>query len=216
MSQAIDLITLRRKVLSLLGAVLTTGALFTLVVPLSHWLAEEPESPEPAQVRTVNLPPPEPPPPEPPTVAMQNAAEAVAAAPRPLGAPIKLEALPTNSPAISGVVTGLADVENFPVELSGLNEMPIFEVVDLDRRPQLLQSPPNTKPYELQRANVSGKVLLSVLISPKGHVSVIEVKEADDERLVRYAKRFAEKCVFEPPMHNNQPVTASYLFPLHF
>ncbi|WP_309385200.1 energy transducer TonB [Cerasicoccus frondis] len=218
MSQTIDTSQWARKAASMVGALGVTAALFVLVVPLSHWLAKDPATIQSTPLQTVNLapPPPPPPPPELQAAAMENASDASAAAPRPLGAPIELEALPTNSPALSGFVTGLLDVEKFPVEMTGLDEIPIFEVVDLDKKPARIYTPPNNKPYELQRDGISGRVLLQILISPQGHVSVTEVVSYDHERLVKYARSFAEKCRFESPLHNNQPVTATYLFPIEF
>lgn len=218
MSQALDAPDLLPKAASFTFAVLVTGALFVFVVPLSHWLAKEPQTIESTPLQTISLEPPPPPPPVAETEPMlaQQAADASNAAPRPLGEPIELQALPTNSPALAGFATGLLEVDKFPVEMTGLAEIPVFEVVDLDRIPQMVGSPPLEKPYELQRANVSGAVRLKVLISPAGHVSVVEVLSYDDERLIKYAKRFAEKCRFEPPLHNNQPVTATYVFPIGF
>ncbi|WP_309397768.1 energy transducer TonB [Cerasicoccus maritimus] len=218
MSQTLDAPDLLPKAASFICAVLVTGALFTFVVPLSHWLAKEPQVIENTQVELFSYEPPPPPPQIAQSEPMlaQQAADASAAAPRPLGEPIELQALPTNSPALAGFATGLLEVDEFPVEMTGLAEIPVFEVVDLDSIPQMVSSPPREKPYELQRAGVSGAVRLKVLISPAGFVSVVEVLSYDDERLIKYAKRFAEKCRFEPPMHNNQPVTATYVFPIGF
>ncbi|GHB99210.1 TonB family protein [Cerasicoccus arenae] len=216
MSHAVDFTSWRSRLVSLTGSALVTAVLFVLVVPLSHWLAKDPVAPPPRTISTVTLPPPPPPPLTTEQEVVQEIAEVTASAPRPLGAPIELQALPTQTLQLSGVTTGVLDIEQFPLQMSGPAEALVFDVVDLDRVPQLISNPARVMPYDLLRDEIRGQVRLKILISPKGHVSVLEVLSTDHERLITPARRFAEKCRFEPPMRNNQPVATAYIFPISF
>lgn len=214
MSLAIDLIAWRRRFISLAGSAVVTGLLFVLVVPLSHWLAPEPLDNTPNAVSAVYLPPPPPPPPE---QSLEAAAETqmLTSAPRPLGAPIEIDALPIGAPQPVGFADGDLVMDSFNLALGGL-QATVFEVHDLDRIPQRISNPPRMAPYELVRDEIHGTVRLRVLISPEGHVKVQDVLYSDHPRLVPHARKFAEKCRFEPPMRNGQPVATAFDFPISF
>jgi len=214
MSTVIDFPEWRGRLQSLLGALVITAMLFILVVPLSHWLAPNPEQNSSAAVQTVAMPPPSPPKAEVQTISAP--APTLSAAPQPLGAALKLHALHTDVPQPVGSAIGEPSLEQFGVAMNAAAEIEVFEVAELDRTPGLISSPPNVIPYELQRAGIRGQVRLKVLISPNGHVKVLEVVSTDHERLVSFAKDYVEKCQFEPPLRNNLPVAAKYFFPITY
>lgn len=214
MTPAINIFAWRRRMSSMLGAVLITALLFGVLVPLSHWLAPTPKVEEMAVVRTEPLPPP--PPPEPEKLEVSRDQTQLPNAPKPYGAPIELPALPTGLPVPTGSLTGQVGVESFSLELAPAAEVRVFDVADLDQNPQRIFNPPLVTPYELLRDGITGTVLLEIIISPHGHVKVTRVISADHDRMVKHAKEFAEKCQFSPPMRNGVAVSTNFTIPITF
>lgn len=216
MTQPIDFALGGRRIVSLLGSAVVTAILFVVLVPLSHWLAPTPEVDSPRIIDTVVLTPPPPPPPPPKESDPLPQSVQMTSAPQRQGAPIELELLDVSMPQPIGQPQGEVSLENFALVVDAVAEIQAYEVADLDRIPQLIVSPPNVKPYELMRDEITGTVRLKVLISPQGHVKVLEVMSTDHPRLVKHARDYVEKCRFESPMRNNQPVPAHYYFPIKY
>ncbi|MEO0795794.1 MAG: TonB family protein [Verrucomicrobiota bacterium] len=203
---------------SLLLSLGVASVLFVVVLPfglISQELEEAPES-----LRVVKLIPP----PDPEMEITEGPTaikpiETIGSPPAPVEQAIVLEPLPTKQIYISGLSNDVFTMGSFPVKMPDLGEAPAFEVVDvrdLDRIPKLLSNPARIMPYELLRENIRGKVRLKILIQPDGRVEVLDVIDAEHKRLIKPARRFAEKCRFEPPLRNNIPVATAYVFPISF
>lgn len=213
----------------LLGALAAT-ALVLILLPLTQTIGKR-EAPklELRMVDTVLLPPP------PPVVHPQPARQEDSQ--MKLNVPgmeaempdVALEPLEVNlQPGIGQVMAGVFQIGEFSGKLSGggadgismkpdvMDDLDIFEIGELDRRPRVISAPELIKPYELARDGISGRVRLKVLIEPSGRVRVLDVISADHPRLIRHARQFAEQCLYESPTRNGVPVAVAFILPISY
>lgn len=90
-----------------------------------------------------------------------------------------------------------------------------FSSVDLDTQPRLVNSPSVTYPASQRNAGVTqAKVVLEVLISSGGIVTVKRVLESPHDDFTQMARSFATRARFTPPKKDGRPVTALFKWPL--
>jgi len=205
---------IRLRQLSSLGAAVgVTGVLFLAVASFGRQSAEPARPSMPREVKTVTLPAPD-------SKQLTASPKAARSMPQPQNDPksltIQIQALPTGAPQLELAIGELMAVEAFPLTVDPVDEAAVFEIAELDRTPRLISNPMKVVPYHLLRDGVRGQVRLKVLIDPAGRVSVLDVIHADDDQLIRPARKFAEACRFESPMRNQIPVATAYVFPITF
>jgi len=190
-----------------------TLLLFSGLVPLGQWFRSEPKPPDPRGVEVAALPPKpeEKSSPIPSKLELREAADPMQAVRE-----VWPEPLDVGMPRPGSVPGGFADGNPFPVKLSGVEGVSEFAVAELDRMPRLLGSPARFVPFDLIRDGIRGQVRLRIRIDPTGAVEVRDVVSTDHERLVLPARRFAEKCRFEAPLHQGKPVSTAFVFPISF
>lgn len=198
------------------GTVLCTSAIF-LLLPFTQMIASLGK--KPSDVLTVevavqpppppppDLEPPEPPPPEPPPPDVQPP-------PQPLSLSQMDVAL---NLGVGDAMAGAFAFEGFGVSADDTaGELEIFDVKDLDSVPRRTRTAPLVHPPDLRRAKIAGNVTLLIIISENGTVKVDKVVSSSIREFEANAIRFAEACVFEPPMKGGKAVRARYTWPIRF
>jgi len=187
------------------------------ILPFTQVLSGDPRDRTFREVGTANIPPPEPPPPEPPPPPEEEEPEEQPELEQP---PQQLDLSQLESalnPGTGGALAGAFDLESFNVMPNAASEMQIFDVVDLDRRPRLIQRVMPEYPEDLLRRKVSGSVTLALIIDPDGSVTVDKVLDWEGDRDFVQPTRIAlSRCRFEPPTKDGQPVRARYKITIPF
>lgn len=197
-----------RKISASVG--LTAGLLFFLVgmrmlrnddesVRALHTLSTAPPASLPAPP-----PPPqesEPPPPPPPDLPH-----------------LKIELDPT-APAVKASLEAKPELRLHRADFAPATDAPLaqmtFSSVDLDSQPRLVNKPAVTFPASQRRLGVSeAKVVLEVLISSGGVVTVKRVLESPHDDFTAMARSFATRARFTPPKKDGRSVNALFRWPL--
>jgi len=195
---------------------LAGAAMVLLLLPISQYLTKE--RAEPMEIEAVEIAMPPPPPPierEPPPPEPEEAKE-----------PPELETPPPQlsldqldlalNPGTGGNLAGDFGLGNFDVNQDTLGGIDIFEVDDLDTKPQPRSQTPPRFSRAFMRAN-DGKVLLARIkfilneegevVNPEIVMTTIPGSEADILEAVR-------KWRYDPPMVQGKPVKSRYVQPL--
>lgn len=156
----------------------------------------------------VSLPAPPPPPPEtPPPPPSRPDLPTLELTLDPVAPP--LEATLARDPELRLELSDFA-----PRDHSPLADM-LFASQDLDSQPRLLNQPHAPFPQSQARQGVTeGRVVLEVLISAAGKVTVRRVLEASHPDFVEPARRFAVAAAFTAPQKDGRPVNALFRWPL--
>lgn len=160
-------------------------------------------------VQPVSLPAPPPPPPEttPPPP------------PPPPDLPRLQVELDSVAPAVKASLERDLDLRLDRTEFAPEQDAPLaqmtFASADLDSQPRLVNKPNVTFPASQRRAGVTeAKVVLEVLISSGGTVTVKRVLESPHEDFTAMARSFATRARFTPPKKDGRPVNAQFRWPL--
>lgn len=193
------------------AAGLTGGLLLFLVVMR---IAREDQAP-PLTLRSletiqpVSLPAPPPPPPEttPPPP------------PPPPDLPRLQVELDSVAPAVKASLERDLDLRLDRTEFAPEQEAPLaqmtFASADLDTQPKLVNKPTVTFPASQRKAGITqAKVVLEVLISSGGVVTVKRVLESPHDEFTAMARSFATRARFTPPKKDGRPVNALFRWPL--
>lgn len=204
----------RGRIPALLGGLAVT-LLILLVLPLTRLL--NPPAPQQRTWHEIEIvrDPPEPPPPEPPAPEEHTAAQQPELAGQP--EPLDLSQLEIAlRPGVGDALAGSISLHGFALAPTTSSELDIFEVSDLDRVPRVINRPRLVVPQELARDGIRGTVRLQVRIDPNGRVTVLGVESADHPRLIDFARRYAERCLFESPTRGGQKVSTRYTLPITY
>ncbi len=160
-------------------------------------------------IQPVSLPAPPPPPPEttPPPP------------PPPPDLPRLRIELDSVAPAVKASLERDLDLRLNRTEFAPEHDAPlaqmIFSSADLDAQPRLVNKPSVTFPSSQKNAGVSeAKVVLEVLISSGGIVTVKRVLESPHDDFTAMARSFATRARFTPPKKDGRPVNALFRWPL--
>lgn len=152
---------------------------------------------------------------------------------------ISLDLADSNAPAIKAMVSSGLDIKLHPSQFasttgeygmgdgsgSGTGEQfggqglargsMTFGMAELDSQPKLVNRPSVSFPAAQRRRGVTeAKVVLEVLISSNGKVSVKRVLESPHEDFSAMARAFATRALFTPPKKDGRPVNALFRWPL--
>jgi hypothetical protein len=195
--------------------------LIFLLVPITQ-LLRQPEKPD-AVIESIERAPPPPPPP----IEEEPEVPEVEEAPPPpeLNLPppsLTLEQLELSlNPGIGGDLTFDSRL-NFDFEAESVEELSrMFGFEELDQIPHMVRTgrPSSQQSMEyrrLMRRDVKKTVVLDVVVSPQGIVSVRGVQSATHEALVPAAKQAAESSRFSEPTRNGKTVSAKYSWAISF
>src|SRR5690606_10149160 len=95
-------------------------------------------------------------------------------------------------------------------------DLAIFDIKDLDSAPRRTRTPPLPFPPELKKARLRGFVTVMIIINERGEVKVERVVESSHREFESSAIRFAESCLYEPPMKSGRAVRARYNWNIRF
>lgn len=91
----------------------------------------------------------------------------------------------------------------------------LFASFQLDDQPRLLNRPSVTYPPELKNEGIKeGRVVLEVLISRAGEVTIRDVVSSSHPDFIPMAKSFAARARFSPPKKDGRVVNALFNWPL--
>lgn len=145
-----------------------------------------------------NTPPPPPPPPDLPRLQIE---------------------LDSVAPAVKASLDRDLDLRLNHTEFAPRQEAPLaqmtFASADLDSQPKLVNKPTVTFPASQKQAGVNqAKVVLEVLISSGGIVTVKRVLESPHDDFTEMARSFATRARFTPPKKDGRSVNALFRWPL--
>ena len=116
---------------------------------------------------------------------------------------LELSLNPSIGDAISiGVSNG-----GFSTEVNAVGDIQkLFTFADLQSAPRIINRPRISYPRDLIRKGVrEGRVVVKILIDPKGRAKVLEVISATDPGLIPAAKDVIRQARFTPPTVNGEP-----------
>lgn len=159
-------------------------------------------------IAPVSLPAPPPPP-----------AESTPPPPPPPELPRLQIELDSLAPAVKASLVRTPDLKLQRSDFAPETDAPLaqmtFSSVDLDSQPRLVNSPSVTYPASQRNAGVTqAKVVLEVLISSGGIVTVKRVLESPHDDFTQMARSFATRARFTPPKKDGRPVNALFKWPL--
>lgn len=199
-----------------LATVLMTLAILA-ILPFTQALSGDPRDRTLRSVNVANLPPPEPPPPEPPPPPEEEEQEEAPELEEP---PPMLDLSQLESalnPGLGGAGTASFDLDAFSAQVGGTDELQIFDVIELDRTPRLIQRVLPEYPTDLITRGVTGSVTLVIIIDQNGAVTVESVADWEGDRGFIQPTRLAlSRCRFETPTKDGQPVRARYKITIPF
>ena len=108
---------------------------------------------------------------------------------------------------------GFGSLESQP---NALADLELFDVKDLDERPNPIKRVNIIPPIQFKKERRSGMVRLEVMIDEKGATMVLEIVESSDPALEAPAIEAAEQWIWTAPKKNGEPVKARYIFPIGF
>ena len=108
---------------------------------------------------------------------------------------------------------GFGSLEAQPDALADLE---LFDVKDLDERPNPIKRVNIIPPIQFKKERRSGMIRLEVMIDEKGATTVLEIVESSDPALEAPAIEAAEQWIWTAPKKNGEPVKARYIFPIGF
>jgi periplasmic protein TonB len=196
-----------------LGAVVVTLLVF-VALPLTQKITEN--RPERREVRRVEiaLPPPPPPPPEPPPPENKTEPEPVPEL-REVVEQLSLAQLDLAlNPGTGGAQADFAIA--FGNAPDALSELQIFELSDLDRRPQPIFRIPPEYPHEMRRSRISGVVTIVFVVDPNGNVLRPEVQDSTHREFERPAIEAVSQWRFEAGVKGGENVSSRMRVPIRF
>lgn len=186
------------------------------VLPFTQVLSGDPR--EKLRLVTIDavIPPPEPPPPEPPPPPEEERQEEV----RDLDMqppPLTLSQLESSlNPGFGDGLFGGLGFDAFGMAPDVGQEVQMFEMSDLDRRPRRLATVMPQIPREVMAQGLTGQVRLRVMIDEEGNVSILEVVSATHREMIQPVRQALVRWRFEPPTRDGQPVRAAYVQPFDY
>lgn len=204
-----------------LQGIALAGLLF-LLLPLTQYFAST-EKTDPAETREVDTVVPPPPPPPPPPPDEPDPPAPTAAPPERLPEPVRPEPPPLTLRQLElaldledGTAAQGEFAMDFDLRPGGMDEIDVFDVSEVDRRPRPVSARPPNYPRELQRAGISGAVSLIFIVRRDGSVRNIQVEHADHRALERPAIEAVRAWRFLPGEHNGEPARVMVRQTLHF
>ncbi|MCC5806175.1 MAG: energy transducer TonB [Opitutales bacterium] len=198
-----------------LATVIMTLAII-FILPFTQLLQTDPRDMH--RVRSIDIapPPPPPPPPDPPPPEEEQQDPDVddLSTPPP---PISLSQLEAAlNPGIGGALGQAVDLGAFGVAPDAAAEMQIFQLGDLDRRPQRLRTVTPRFPPEFSVRAYQGTVRARIMIDEEGNVTVMEIVESTHREAVQPVRQALAQWQFEPPVRDGRPVRATYIQPIPY
>jgi protein TonB len=92
----------------------------------------------------------------------------------------------------------------------------VFDVADLEKRPEAVSQIPPTYPSELRKAKIEGMVTLVFVLNEEGRVEDARVENSSRPEFEKPALDAIRKWRFRPGMKDGQPVRTYIRLPMRF
>lgn len=163
---------------TLIGA--GVAALLFVAIPLTQLFTEYKKAPE--EINSIDVAPPPPPPPieepPPPPEPEQEEPPPELDSPPP---PISLEALEMSlNPGTGGSLAGDFALPGFDVNQKELGGLEIFDIGDVDEKPQVQKQTQPRYPAAARRSGKEGFVVAEFIIDASGATTDIQIKQSSD------------------------------------
>lgn len=197
----------------ILGALALTLAVF-LVLPLTQMVSSglnRQLTLSKVDSAQLEAPPPdhEPPPPPPPEEKTEPPPPQLSDAPPPMQLNIDLDIAVGTGGALAGFGVFAGGQDGGPA-------LDIFDVADLEKRPELIASLPPQYPPELRKARVEGLVTLVFVLDETGRVEDPRVESSSRPEFERPALEAVRKWKFRPGQKDGEPVRCYMRLPIRF
>lgn len=198
----------------ILGALLLTLAVF-LVLPLTQMVSSGIQKQlmlSKVDATQLEAPPEdnEPPPPEPPPEEKQEPPPpSLSDAPPPMNLNIDLDIAVGSGGALAGF-GGFGGAD----EGAGLNDL--FDVSDLEKKPEVISSVPPLYPAELRKAKVEGAVTIIFVLDEDGRVAEPRIENSSRPEFEKPALDAVRRWRFKPGMKDGNPVRTYMRLPIRF
>lgn len=131
---------------------------------------------------------------------------------------LKIE-LDSTAPAVKASLEAKPELRLAASDFAPETDAPLaqmtFSSVDLDSQPRLVNKPTVTFPSSQRRLGVTeARVVLEILISSGGVVTVKRVLESPHDDFTAMARSFATRARFTPPKKDGRSVNALFRWPL--
>ncbi len=116
-------------------------------------------------------------------------------------------------------VSGVFELEvfnNIGSELGANFALQTFNLEELDRLPQLLNSAKPEYPASLLKRGIEGEVRLSLFINPDGSVELDKIIFSTNKLFEEAALKILENLRYEAPLKNSEKVRANFILPIPF
>ncbi len=174
------------------------ASLLFLAIPLTQLFTEYKKAPE--EINSIDVAPPLPPPPieepPPPPEPKQEEPPPELDTPPP---PVSLEALEMSlNPGTGGALTGDFALPGFNVNQKSLGSLDIFDIGDVDEKPQIQKQAPPRYPSAARRAGKEGFVVAEFIIDATGATTEIQIQQSSDPVFNEPTIEAIRKWQFEP------------------
>ncbi|MFI3290806.1 MAG: TonB family protein [Opitutales bacterium] len=140
--------------------------------------------------------------------------------PAPSKAPVRFE-VKKKKPTV-GILGAIFGVRKAPppsravVIVTSTPTTPVFEMSDLDREPQLIESPSIEYPESMLNAGRSGEVVMDVQIDQNGYVGLERVVSSTNADFEKEAVASLSTFKYEQPLKNGYPVNVRFALTIPF
>lgn len=182
------------------------AALLFLAIPLTQLFTQYKKAPE--EINALDVAPPAPPPPieEPPPPPEPEPEEPPPELDTP-PPPISLEALEMSlNPGTGGSLTGDFALPGFDANQKELGGLDIFDIGDVDEKPQAKKQAQPVYPSAARRAGKEGYVVAEFVIEADGTTSDIQIKQSSDPVFNKATIEAIRKWRFSPGKKGNRVV----------
>lgn len=182
------------------------ASLLFLAIPLTQLFTEYKKAPE--EINSIDVAPPAPPPPieepPPPPEPEQEEPPPELDTPPP---PVSLEALEMSlNPGTGGSLSGDFTLPGFNVNQKSLGSLDIFDIGDVDEKPQAQKQAQPTYPSAARRAGKEGFVVAEFIIDVTGATTDIQIQQSSDPIFNQPTIEAIRKWRFTPGKKGNRTV----------
>ena len=204
--------TILSRVLPLISSVAITGGLF-ITLPLMQWASEMRQDPNQTQLTTVAISVPPTPPEIPPPAEEEMEEEELE-----LETEVQKISLDQINMALNagmgGMGAGSLATQSFQLP-DNLDDM-VFEIADLDEKPEPLYRIAPKYPFNLKRSGIQGRVFILFVANESGIVENARITESPHPEFSKAALDAIKVWKFQPGKKGGKPVKTRIRIPMAF
>ena len=204
--------TILSRALPLISSVAITGGLF-VTLPLMQWASDLRQDPEQAHLTSIAISVPPTPPELPPPAEEEPEEEELE-----LETEVQKISLDQINMALNagmgGMGAGSLATQSFQLP-DNLDDM-VFEIADLDEKPEPLYRIAPKYPFDLKRSGIQGRVFLLFVVNENGQVENARVTESPHPEFSKAALAAINTWKFNPGKKGGKPVKTRIRIPLAF